>query len=51
MQKSHDSSKTISPIVLNQTHVVSNGGYNNVYRFSFPGSAGFRDAKVAISNI
>lgn len=51
MQKAHDTSKTIAPIVLNSTNVISNGGLNNIYRYSFPGSAAFRDAKVAISNI
>jgi hypothetical protein len=51
MQKSHDTPKAISPIILNSTNVVSNGGFNNIYRYAFPGSGSFRDAKVAISNI
>ena len=42
---------TIFPIVLNQANVVSNGGNNNVLRYTFPGSAEFKNAKIAISSV
>lgn len=41
---------TISPVIMNMTNLISSG-YNNVYRYSFPGSASFKNAKVAVSNI
>lgn len=42
---------TIYPLVLNQSNVISNGGLNNIYRYNFPGSATFQNAKIAVSNI
>lgn len=46
-----DESATIYPLVLNQSNVISNGGLNNIYRYNFPGSATFQNAKIAVSNI
>jgi hypothetical protein len=43
-------SATISPVILNQTNLVPST-LNNVYRYTFPGSAGFKGSKVAVSNI
>ncbi len=51
MSKGHDALSTISPVILNMSNVVSNGGLNNVYRYTFPGSTGFRNSKIAVSNI
>lgn len=45
------SRKIISPVILNQTNLVSNNGFNNIYRYAFPGSAAFKDAKLAVSKI
>lgn len=43
--------KTTSPIIINQTCLVSNNANNNIYRYQFPGSASFNDAKIAVANI
>jgi hypothetical protein len=43
-------SETICPIIFNSTNLVSSTN-NNVYRYTFPGSATFKNAKVAISNV
>lgn len=51
MPKEHETSKTISPVILNSTNLISNGGLNNIYRYAIPGSGLFRDAEIAISNI
>jgi hypothetical protein len=44
-------SATIYPLVLNQSNVISNGSLNNIYRYNFPGSATFQNAKIAVSNV
>jgi hypothetical protein len=41
---------TICPVVLNQSNVINNGN-NNVLTYNFPGSASFKDAKIAIARI
>jgi hypothetical protein len=51
MMSKSDGEGIICPVVLNQSNVVSNGGNNNILRYSFPGSAEFRNAKVAISSV
>lgn len=50
MSKHTTDDYTVSPIILNSSNLVS-GGYNNVYRYRFPGSATFKDSKLAVSNV
>ena len=42
---------TIFPVIINQSNLITNGGLNNVYRYVFPGSASFKNAKIAVSNV
>src|ERR1700679_2326414 len=51
MSKEMSLSPTISPIIFNSTNLVPSGTYNNVYRYTFPGSTSFKGGKVAISSI
>ncbi len=47
-----DENGTLYPIILNSSNLVSLGGNNNVYRYSFPiGSVKFENSKIAVSNI
>lgn len=42
---------TIFPVILNQTNLVPNTAANNIYRYNFPGSATFKNAHIAVSNV
>jgi hypothetical protein len=41
---------TIFPVIINQSNLISSSA-NNVYRYTFPGSATFNGAKIAVSNV
>jgi hypothetical protein len=50
MDKSTPQDATIFPIILTQNNLVPST-YNNVYRYTFPGSATFKNSKIAVSTV
>lgn len=45
-----DPDDTVSPIILNMGNIIPSS-FNNVYSYNFPGSANFKGAKIAVSQV